>query len=321
MALSRRQAVALTLAAASAPRAALGQTAPMKIVFPFAAGGTGDALSRFIADKLSTALKRPVIVENRTGADGRIAIQSVKASPPDGSTWLVTTGPSMALMPQIHKTPGYDPEADFVPVANLARFEFCVAVANSVPAMTVAELVSWIKANPEKATYGLPGLGTIPHFAGVAWSKLIGADMRRLAYRGGSPAVNDLVGGQIPMAVLTLSDVLQQYRAGTVKILAVLSRSRSPFEPTIPTLIESGYPIEGEAWYGMWAPAGTSAETVAAVGKLIGHAMAEPESKARFMNLGLILTGSPAAELEATRKAMAETWAPTIKSSGFTMEQ
>jgi tripartite-type tricarboxylate transporter receptor subunit TctC len=319
--LSRRRTLAGLAAAAAAPGSALAQSAPLKIVFPFAAGGTGDALCRFLAERLGQALNRPAIVENRTGADGRIGIQSVKAAAADGATLLVTTGPTMALMPQLHKAPGYDPVADFEPVSQLARFEFCIVAANVTPAKTIAELLAWAKANPDKATYAVPGLGTIPHFAGVALGKLIDTDLRRLAYRGGSPAMNDLVAGQVPMGVMTLSDALQQHRAGTVRIVAVVSAARSPFLSDIPTLTEAGYPIAGDAWYGLWAPKGTASATIATLNAAVVAALTAPDVKERFLNFGLIPTGSSAADLEVARKAMADVWAPTIKASGFTMEQ
>jgi tripartite-type tricarboxylate transporter receptor subunit TctC len=321
MTLSRRQALGLLGAAAAASAPASAQTAPLKIIFPFSAGGTGDALSRFVAERLGQAFDRPAIVENRTGADGRIGIQAVKAAAPDGTTFLLTTGPTMALMPQIHKAPGYNPVADFEPVAHLARFEFCLVVANTTPAKSVAELAAWAKANPDKATYGLPSLGTIPHFAGVALSKLIGADMRRLAYRGGAPAMNDLVAGQIPMGFMVLSDALQQHHGGTVRILATLGKTRSPFLPDVPTLTEAGYAIEGDSWYGLWAPAKTPNNVVSSVSAALGKISAEPDTKVRFMAIGLIVTGTGPLELASEHKAMADAWAPTIQASGFTLEQ
>jgi tripartite-type tricarboxylate transporter receptor subunit TctC len=324
MTITRRAFVGAALAGSVAwPGYAAAQTggAAMKIVFPFGAGGTGDALCRYLGDILAKSLNRAVIIENRTGADGRIGIQSVKAAAPDGDTLLVTTGPTMALMPQIHKSAGYDPVVDFEPVAHLARFEFCIVVANNVPAKTVAELVTWMKANPDKATYALPGLGTIPHFAGVSLSKIIGVDMRRLPYRGGAPAMNDLVGGQVPIGFMTLSDALQQHLGGQVKMIATLGKTRSPFVPDVPTLIEQGFAIEGDAWYGMWAPTKTPKDVIAKVNAALISVLGSAEGKAKLTSLGLIATGTSPAELATIRQAMADIWAPTIKASGFTLEQ
>ena len=319
-----RRAVMTGLAAGLLPSRALAQQAngaPVRIVFPFAAGGAGDALCRLTAEALTGPLGRAVIVENRTGADGRIGIQAVKAAAPDGATLLVTTGPTMALMPQTHRAPGYDPVADFSPIATLARFEFCVAVANTINVKSMAELVAWMKANPEKATYGLPGLGTIPHFAGVALGKLAGVDLRRLPYRGGVPAMNDLVGGQIPIVIGTLTDALQQHQAGTVRMLATLGAARSPFVPDVPTLKESGYDITGDAWYGLWGPAGMAPGYVKRIADTVAAMLAVTEISAKLMTLGMIaMPGSPD-DLERARRGLADNWAPTIRESGFTMEQ
>jgi tripartite-type tricarboxylate transporter receptor subunit TctC len=325
---TRRMAMALAAGALATPRPSLAQAplsqaggAPVKIVFPFGAGGTGDALSRLVADKIGRTLGRTAIVENRTGADGRIGIQAVKAAAPDGATLLITTGPTMALMSLVHKAPGYDPEADFEPIAHLARFEFCLVVANTVPAKTVAEFVTWAKANPDKATYAVPSLGTIPHFAGVALSKLIGVEMARIAYRGGAPAMNDLVAGQVPIGFMTLSDALQQHKGGLVRMLATLGKSRSPFVPEVPTLTEAGYAIAGDSWYGLWAPAKTPKDTIALLSDAVRIGIADAVIAERFLSMGLIATGLGADDLTRERRSMAALWAPAIAASGFTLEQ
>ena len=291
-----------------------------RIVFPFAAGGGGDALSRLMAEHLSAELGRSVIVENRTGADGRIGIGSVKAAAPDGNTLLITTGPTMWLMAMVHKAPGYDPFMDFEPVSQLTLFEFCIAVANTTGLKSLPELVAWIKANPDKATYGIPGMGTIPHFTGVSLAKALGVDMRRLPYRGGALAITDLIAGQIPIAVLTVADALQQHKAGTVRILGVTSQKRSPFVPDVPTLKEAGIDLTGEAWYGMWAPAHTPAATISVLNAAVQRTLAKPEVKAKLESFGLIGTGTSPADLTRIMREATEQWRPVIKDSGYTME-
>ncbi len=325
--LTRRSTIVSTavaiagLAALSIPLAAQPAGSPVKIVFPFAAGGGGDALSRLIAERLAPALNRSVIVENRTGADGRIGIQSVKAASPDGDTLLLTTGPTMWLMALVHKAPGYDPFKDFEPVSHLAAFEFCIAVANTTGLTSIKALVDWAKANPDKATYGLPGVGTIPHFTGVAFSKLIGIDMRRLPYRGGALAMNDLVAGQIPISVGTVADALQQHRAGTIRILAVTSNARSPFLPDVPTMIESGFNLEGEAWYGLWAPAGTPAATVSRISTAVAGAMQDNGVRKRLEGLGLIPSGTAPARLTEIMRDNTARWSGIVKESGYTIDK
>ncbi len=321
--MNRRQvlaAVAAIGATTAHPVFAQVGVSPVKIVFPFGAGGGGDAISRLMAEKISAAIGRPVIVENKTGADGRIGIQSVKNAAADGDTFLITTGPTMWLYPMTHPAPGYDPYADFAPVAQLARFEFCVAVANNTGLKSMAELAAWIKANPDKAAYGVPGAGTIPHFTGVGLSKLLGTEMRRVPYRGGAPAMTDLVAGQIPIVVGTLADALQQHRGGTVRIVAVASKARSPFVPDVPTLVESGFNLTGDAWYGLWAPAKTPAEPIAKIHAAVTAALADAAVQKRLETLGLIPSPSSPEALTALMKADAGFWADIVKSSGFKME-
>ena len=321
--MNRRKFIAATaagLATASTRAAAQVGATPVKIVFPFGAGGGGDAVSRLMAEKIAAAIGRPVIVENKTGADGRIGIQAVKNAAPDGDTLLITTGPTMWLFPMTHPAPGYDPFADFAPIALLARFEFCVAVANNTGLKTMAELADWVKANPDKAAYGVPGAGTIPHFTGVGLSKLLGTEMRRVPYRGGAPAMIDLVAGQIPIVVGTLADALQQHRGGTIRIIAVASKARSPFVPEVPTLIEAGFNLSGDSWYGLWAPANTPPASIAKINAAVGGALAEDSVKQRLETLGLIPSPSSPEALTAVMKSDAATWADIVKASGFRME-
>ena len=172
---------------------ALGQAGPLtRIIFPFAAGGSGDALCRLVAQHLGPSLDRSVIVENRTGGDGLIGIKSVKGAAADGSTILVTTGPTMYLLPMTEVTPSFDTAKDFVPVSLLARFEFAVAASPAIDAKDFTQFVAWLKANPGKATFGVPSSGTIPHFIGSRLEQVLGIPMTRVAYRGSAPIVNDL---------------------------------------------------------------------------------------------------------------------------------
>lgn len=311
-------AVAASLAMPDKPAAQIAGT-PFKIVFPFSAGGGGDALCRLLGEKIGPALTQPVIVENKTGADGRIGIQSVKTAPADGNTVLVTTGPTMWLYPMIHTQPGYDPFVDFAPIAQLCRFEFCVAVALNTGLTSIAETAAWIKANPDKAAYGVPGGGTIPHFTGISLAKALGVDMRRVPYRGGAPAINDLVSGQIPVVIGTLADAIQQHRGETIRIVAVVSKTRSPFVPDVPTLTEAGFPVVGEAWYGLWAPAKTAADRTTLINRAVTAALAQESVVDRLKTMGLIAAPSTPEALTATMRADVEAWSPIVKESGFRM--
>jgi len=205
-------------------KAALGESGPLtRIIFPFAAGGGGDTLCRLLAQQVSQLLDRTIIVENRTGGDGLIGIKWVKNANPDGATILVTTGPTMYLLPMVETEPSFDLKKDFVPVSLLARFEFGVVVGPAVDATDFKGFVAWLKANPSKATFGVPSNGTIPHFAGSKLEQMLGVPLTRVAYRGSALALNDLIGGHLPFAIITTADAISQHRAGTVKILAVSS--------------------------------------------------------------------------------------------------
>jgi tripartite-type tricarboxylate transporter receptor subunit TctC len=294
---------------------------PVRIIFPFAAGGSGDALARIIAEHLRVALGQPVIVEDRPGAQGRIGVQAVKAAAPDGKTLLLTPVAPMSVYTHVYKTLAYDPVADFEPIAQVATFDFGLAVGPQVPAKTLAELVAWLKANPTQGSYGTPAAGTLPHFFAVQFGRAASLDLRHVGYRGSAAAVTDLIGGQIPMLVTTTSDLVQQHAAGSIRVLATSGKARSPFLPDLPTFREAGYAIEGTGWYGVFAPAKTPADMVARLNAGVVAAVQAPATKERLIAMGLVPTGTTAAELAAIQKADSELWAPAVKASGFTPAQ
>jgi tripartite-type tricarboxylate transporter receptor subunit TctC len=294
---------------------------PLRLVFPFAAGGSGDALARLLAEHLRTGLGVPVIVENKTGAAGRIGVQAVKGAPPDGSTILLTPIAPVAVYQHVYDPLGYDPVADFEPLAQVATFEFAVAVGPQVPAKTLKELVDWVRTNPGAANYGTPAAGTLPHFFAVSFARASKLDLRHVGYRGSAVALADLVGGQISMVFTTTSDLLEMHKAGRIRILATSDQQRSPLLPDIPTFKEEGYAIQGTAWYAMYAPAKTPPEVVARLNDVIVAALRRPELKQRLLALGLYATGTSPDVLAKIQKADSERWAPAIKASGFTPQQ
>ena len=294
---------------------------PIRLVFNYSAGGAGDALSRIIAEKMRVGLDQPVIVENRTGADGRIGVQAVKNSPADGSTLLITPIAPMAVFPHLFPVLGYDPFADFRPISQVARFDFGVAVGPKVSATSLSELVAWAKANPGDANFGAPAAGTLPHFFGVLFGRTAGVDLRLVAYRGSAGAMTDLVAGQIPIVFTTTSDLLEMHRAGRVRILATSGKERSPFVLDVPTFREAGYEIEGAGWYGIFAPAQTPDETVERLNKAIVAGMAAPDLKEKLIALGLEPTGTGAAEFAAIQRASSDLWGPIVRASGFKPDQ
>jgi tripartite-type tricarboxylate transporter receptor subunit TctC len=297
---------------------ALGESGPLtKMIFPFAAGGGGDTLCRLLAQQVSQLLDRNVIVENRTGGDGLIGIKTVKNANPDGATILVTTGPTMYLLPMVETEPSFELNKDFVPVSLLARFEFGVVVGPAVDATDFKGFVAWLKANPGKATFGVPSNGTIPHFTGSKLEQVLGVPMTRVAYRGSAPAINDLIGGHLPFAIVTIADAIPQHRAGTVKILAVSSAERSPFLPDVPTLKESGVDLVADAWYGMWLPAGSSREFASQLSAAVVASLAKPEVREKLLAICLIPVGTTPDGLTRELAANTALWQPIVKATGY----
>jgi tripartite-type tricarboxylate transporter receptor subunit TctC len=294
------------------------QSGPLtKIIFPFAAGGGGDALCRVLAQNMSLSLDRNIIVENRTGGDGLIGIKAAKAANPDGTTILVTTGPTMYLLPMVETQPTFDTAKDFVPVSQLVRFEFCVVAGPAVDAKDFTQFVARLKANPDKATFGVPSQGTIPHFTGSKLEEVLGIKMTRVAYRGGAPIMNDLIGGHLPFAISTLTDAIPQHRAGGARILAVTSATRSPFLPEAPTLKECGIDLVADGWYGMWLPAGASPEFAKRVSEAAAATLAKPDAKEKLMAIGLIPVGSTPEGLTQELAANTAFWQPIVKATGY----
>ena len=302
-------------------QAQLGGEQPIRIIFPFTPGGSGDALTRLIADKMRAELNRPVIVENRTGAGGRIGVQAVKNAAPDGSTLLMVPIAPVAVYPLVYKNLEYDPFTELAPVSQLGTFDFGIAVGPMAPVKTMKELVAWSKANPKDANYGTPAAGTLPHFLGALLGEKAGLDFRHVGYKGSAAALTDLVGGQIPVVVTTTSDLLPMHKGGKLRVLATSDAQRSQFLPDIPTLREAGYDLEATGWYGMFAPAKTPPEIIERLNKAIVNAVKSPDVRERMLTFALEPTGTSAAELGAIMKRDAAFWAPAVKASGFTPDK
>ncbi len=293
----------------------------IRIVYPFAAGGSGDALARMIGDKMGAALGRSVVVENRTGGAGRIGVTAVKNAPPDGSTLLITPIAPMAVYQHVYKSLDYDPINDFAAVSQLATYDFGLAVGPQIPAHSLKELVAWVKADAARAAFGTPSTGDLTHFLGVLFGRAAGLDLRHVAYRGSAAALPDLIAGHIPMVFTTISDLVEMHKAKSIRILASSGKERSQFTPDVPTFREAGYDIEGSGWYGAFAPAKTPAATVQRFSAIMAAAVRAPEVNERLRAFGLRPTGTSAAELAAIQRADSERWASTVKASGFTPDE
>jgi tripartite-type tricarboxylate transporter receptor subunit TctC len=313
--------LAILAAVGMSPLPAPAQEQPIRVIFPFAAGGSGDALARMMAERLHAELGRPAIVENRTGAGGRLGIAAVKAAAPDGSTLLVTPIAPMAVYQHVYKSLEYDPINDFTPVSQLATFDFALAVSAQNPSQSLKELIAWVKADPARAAFGSPGAGTLPHFFGVLFGRAAGLELRHVAYRGSAATLGDLVAGHVPMVLTTISDLVVLHNEKRARVLATSGRERSPSLPDVPTFREAGYDIQGTSWYGAFAPAKTPRETVERYSRIMAAAVRTQAISDRLRAFGLVPTGTSAAEFAAIQKADSERWAPAVAASGFTPQQ
>jgi tripartite-type tricarboxylate transporter receptor subunit TctC len=312
--------LAATLASVLCAGSAGAQTSTIRLFYPQAAGSSGDALTRLIADRMQAELGQTVIVENRTGGSGRIALIGVKTAPPDGTTLLLTQMAPMTLFPHVHKSLDYDPIKDFTPVAQVATFGFGLAVGTDIPVKTPAELLSWLKANPGKATFGGPGAGGLPHFFGLLVGRAAGVEMTLVPYKGTANSLTDLLSGQIPMVVALASDLAPLHKDGKVRVVATGDRERIAELPDVPTFAESGIDIVGRGWFGIYAPPKTPPAVVERLNKAIVSVLQSPAVRERITALGLRPTGSSPAELAESQRADFEKWGPIIKASGFTLD-
>ncbi|MEH2554108.1 tripartite-type tricarboxylate transporter receptor subunit TctC [Bradyrhizobium algeriense] len=293
----------------------------LKIVFPFSAGGSADAVSRLVAEHLQNSLGRPVIVENKVGASGRIGALAVKDAPPDGSTLLFAGSSQLTLQPHLYPDLGYDPAADFVPISQVVRFDQALAISSNVPAQSVKELLVWLKANPDKAIYGSPGAGTFPHFAGMEFGRLGGLDFRHVAYRGTPAALPDLLSGRIAVFVSSPAELIELHKSGSIRILATTGSSRSMILPDVPTLRENGIDVEVPGWFAFYAPARTPAELIERLQNEIIAIIRLPDVHTKILAVGFEPTATTSAELKKIQLADFERWGPIVKASGYKSQQ
>ena len=307
-----------TLLAAALPVPVLAQEAPARILVGFPAGGSFDTIARVLADKLKVELNRPVVVENRAGAGGRIAVDVLKSSPADGSTVMLGPDALRSLYPYTFRKLNYDPARDLVPVATVSEFAFGLAVGSSPKVDTLADYVAWAKRNADRANYGIPARGAPHHFYGIVLGDAIGVKMVDVPFQGSAPMLTALMGGHISASIDVLSSLTEQHRAGKIRVLAVTSPQRDPQLPDVPTFAELGYAgISGVGFNAMYAPAGTPAPVVERWNKALAKVLAMPDVRERLVPMGFTPVGQSAQELAARGDASAKRWAPVIAKSGF----
>lgn len=298
---------------------------PLRLLVGFPPGGSTDTVARLLAEKLRLQLGRPVIVENKPGAGGRLAVQALKSAVPDGTTWMVSPNATMVLQPLLYPQTllGFDVLTDIAPVANLVSYPLALAVSSKTGVNTAREYVAWVKDNPKEGSFGTAGLGGQTHFSGVQFGKAAGLDLSVVPYRGNGPLVTDLLGGQVPAGVMTAGDIAPHRRGGHVRVIATFGSKRSPLLPDVPTLKEQGYDVDaGEAWTALWTSARTPKAEVDRMQAAVKLVLALPEVRDILIEKQTLQPDfRPAAELgQMLRKDMAY-WAPVIKASGFKPEQ
>jgi tripartite-type tricarboxylate transporter receptor subunit TctC len=322
---TRRRLLAQMLAGAGA--ASVGRMATsaedvkrvVRLVVGFPAGGGTDVIARLVAERVHVPFASSVIVENRPGAAARASVDYVKNAEPDGGTLLFTPDFPITLYPHSFRSLSYDPLRDLVPIAPAAKSMLSYSVGPAVPASvtSLTSFVKWCRDNPKSANYATTAAGGTPHFVGVMFANAAGIPMTPVHYRGGAPALQDLIGGHVPASINPISETMTQAQAGGIRILAVTGAERSRFLPGVPTMREQGFDVVVEPWLGFFAPARTPAETVRTLSDAIGEVAGSRdfvESLAKFGNEPAVQKSDAFA---ATVRADLERWGSVVKASGF----
>ncbi len=305
------------------PLLAWGQIYPSKpitLIIPFPPGGPTDVTGRVLAEKLSLALKQQVVVDNRAGASGNVGAVAAARAAPDGYTLFFATGGTHGINPSLYRNAGFDPIRDFAPVAWITVSPNIIVVHPSFPAATVKELIELAKANPDKYSSAAPGQGSTPHMAGELFKRAAGIAIVHVPYKGSGPALNDVMGGHIPIMFDGIPSAMPHIRAGRLRALGVTSLQRVPTAPDIPTIAETLPGFEANGWFALFAPAGTPAEIVNKLNAEINRILDQPDVKQRYAGLGAITVGGPPEKLRDQVKAEVERWSELIRVTQMKVE-
>jgi tripartite-type tricarboxylate transporter receptor subunit TctC len=315
------QALAAAAALALTPPAAAQEwpQKPVRIVVPFAAGGNTDTIARIVAERLAAAFGQQFLVENRVGAGGAIAAESVAKAPPDGYTLMVAAVAQIAIVPFIQKV-GYDPAKDFAPISNIGTNPFVLGIHVSLPVKTLTEFVDYARANPGKLNYASGGNGSIGHLSGALFASRAGLDMTHVPYKGGAPAVADLVAGQVHMYFGNASELIQHSRGGRIRLLGVSSDRRAAQLPDVPAIAETYAGFRTITWNALFAPAGTPRPIIDRIAAEVQKAVRDPAVAERLAKIGVDPLGSTPAELAATMQADIAQWRTVIQAANIRAE-
>ncbi len=311
-------ALLATLAATAAAPVSAQADRTLRVIVGFPAGVSIDVVTRIISEKMKDELKRPVIVDNRPGAGGRLAADLLKSAAPDGNTVMVTPIVVPVLAPMVFNKLGYKPDTDFTPVGRVCDFAFALAVPAASPAKNLKDYMAWIKANPQNANFGSPAAGSLPHFFGVMVGNAAGVDMVHVPFNGGAALQTAVLGNHAPAGIDVVMEWQQNAKAGKVRVLATSGTQRSKVLPDVPTFREQGFPdVVGQGWFAMYAPGKTPAAQVEEINRALNKALAHPEVRERFAALGLEPGGGSAADLQKTMADDVKRWGPVVAKTGF----
>jgi len=292
---------------------------PVKIIVPFSAGGNTDSIARITADELTKTLGQTFIVENKPGANGAIAANFVAKSPADGYTLLLAVLPQMAVLPAMIKT-NYDPVKDFNLISIIASNEFALSVANHFPANNLKEFVSYVNARPNEIPYASAGSGSLSHLSTELFNTRAKLKMNHVPYKGGAPAIADVMGEQVPLYFANVAEASQPYKAGKIKVLATTGLKRNALFPQVPTIAESGYPgFHTSTWNGLAAPTGTPTEVIDKTVKVLKGLAQNEEFKSRLQNIGVDVVCNTPEEFQQILKQDLSKWAEAVKITGATI--
>ena len=311
-------ATSLVLGSHESGAQALPESARILVGYP--PGGSPDLVARRLAELLTGKLAKSVIVDNRPGAAGRIAVDIARQSPPDGLTLLLNPAGVLTINPHTFKKSNYDPFTDFTAISLAAMIDFGFAVGPAVQGdvKTIADFAKWAKANRGKVTYGSPAAGAPPHFVGDSLSRTLELEMTHVPYRGGAPALNDLMGGQISALVLTLGDLVQTAKAGKLRILAATGPSRSKFAPEIPTFGDQNVAgLDMRDWFALYIVGTPPADVLAKINPLVQAALGSAQYAQALATLGIEAASSTPQEADRLFRADYERWGRIVKASGF----
>ena len=293
---------------------------PISLVVPQAAGGTNDIVARLVAPAFGEAIGASVIVENRPGAGGNIGTQGVARSAKDGYTLLLTINSAQAINPALYKNPGFDPINDFVPLYYIGATPYVLVTPPGSPYKTLADVVAAAKKKPGELSYASAGNGTISHLLGAMLNTSAGIEMQHIPYKGVAPAINDVLGGQVPFAFASLPSALNYIKTGKLQAIAISSAKRSSAAPEIPTIAETYPDCIGEVWVAIFAPMGVSADVIKKNQTAMEKVMARPDVREKLIAQGLDLSPVPTNRLAALLKDELAKWVKIVKASGAQLD-